>query len=1757
MKALTFVWGLIAFTILGLDFLSKTDTFDALQDFESNFKIVDYPEEFLPNWSANAVRNNASRVFQSIGEGINGSQALGIQAIGSFNAEIYIKTTTKGLYSNRFSLKAKTKRNGSGNRPVSVFYSFSLDAQNFSEPQQIGNDQTFKNEDSPYEEYQGLIPEAFVEKEIITIKLDVNYGKGNGSAARLFIDEFIVHGLLAEPPPDPLEVLSVESDQAHTLIIQFNQPIVLGTAKKPVLNHDYGPAKQVRAEDHTLSLEFEDYLYSNLYQLHFDSLMSLTTGETWRDTIHFFEIISPTPVGALLINEFMADPNPKGLVPEDPALPREASQEYIELLNRTNKPIWLTGFSYNNGTLEDVTLEPGGHVLLTSPPHKMLFSSFGNAIAVNPFRTLPNSSGQILITDAFGNVVDSVSYSQTWYDPPQKRSGGWSLERVNPFLLCSDPDNWKASISLQGGTPGRINSAFDDAPDTRPFTVRDILTISDQELQVIFSKAVPAENLSVATFIANGEQAVPQAVDPKTILLNFSSDFISGHAYQLEIQGLADCTGMSLGESRYSFIYDAEGPKITRIASLGADELLIYFDEAILSSAVEIVSNYQIDQDTDLVRTASLIDSITAHLVLKQPLEMNRHYQFLTHDLGDLNGNVTAVLEAEFFMDDQLDTVVWAGTNLLDLYFHSSLDSASALITGNFSLDRDIGSPVSSFLNTDNRQLVHLIFEQNLPVNTSLTLTVKNLQDASAQHINSHKKNLLFDNRAIALSGLRVSSDSTIHLLFNKALDLNFASIKNNYVINNGIGNPSVIEVVEADSVILRVGKLKEGQEYTLSISGLQDIYGIKMNRTVNRDFVFDLSGPVILEAFLINPYDIQVKANEEVVLPAPDQIMANGQNAAVVKALAPNELLVSSPYEMTENPIRITFQGLTDLNGNVSETINVNIQNDQVRLGAASIIKEDLIQLGFTQRIDPNSNLLSDHYLINGQIPVAVTFQDNQFEVMISPKAPLPLLDSVLIEIRPVTSLGGKEGQKIIKQLWYDDQVEDLFVVNPQLIQVVHTTALNKNDTESGLYQLKDQLTHLQPIINQSDPRLLQLALSHPLNPDTAYDLVLPPRKDHLEKPIPGSVRNILYDTSPPKLVAIETLNDAEILVSFNEALDPILSLITSFYKLDGQEPIEAIPGDEAHQVILVFDGVLEENTAYLLTVSQLEDLHRNAIEEDSLEFYLEGAKTPSYKELIINEIMAAPRAGQVLPEAEYVELFNASEKEIALGGLILANSRSSTVLPRAALLPGEFVLLTANQHQELMENFGFTLGLFSWPTLLNGGDELRLLDRNGNLLDEIQYTTATYGSSEKAEGGYSLELINPFSICPDEENLKPSESPLRGTPGQINSVFDASPDQTAPILQKAELRGEKEIILKFSKKINNDLDQVEISSTPTISFESSRGDEANPSWLILTLSEPIKENIPYEISIKNLRDCPGNLIDPAGNTALLILPQQANEGDLVLNEILFNPRTGFPKFVEIYNQSDAYIDLKGWKLANVANDEIANRRAVAEEQLIIGPFSYLVFTTDASLLKQAYPRGQEGSFVELPSLPSYPQSKGSVLFLDPEENHFERFDYDEKFHHSLLDEVRGISLERLSLDAEANEPNNWQSASATSGYATPGYRNSYAQGEGLLEKGITISPQVFVPDAPGEQNFTTISYQMDEPGMMATLRVYSVAGQMIKELCQNDIWGNSGFYTWDGTNLSGSKVRPGYYIIWVEVLNLNGQVKSIKKTVVVGTKF
>src|SRR5690606_23876145 len=104
----------------------------------------------------------------------------------------------------------------------------------------------------------------------------------------------------------------------------------------------------------------------------------------------------------------------------------------------------------------------------------------------------------------------------------------------------------------------------------------------------------------------------------------------------------------------------------------------------------------------------------------------------------------------------------------------------------------------------------------------------------------------------------------------------------------------------------------------------------------------------------------------------------------------------------------------------------------------------------------------------------------------------------------------------------------------NARLIQVLHDMELDKASTEEALFALKDQSIDIVPLVNQSNPKVLQLVLSEPLIADQNYDLKLPPRKSEKGPLIPGSTQGIIFDQRPPEIVLVESVNENEIMVSF-----------------------------------------------------------------------------------------------------------------------------------------------------------------------------------------------------------------------------------------------------------------------------------------------------------------------------------------------------------------------------------------------------------------------------------------------------------------------------------------------------------------------------------------------------------------------------------------------------------------------------------------------
>lgn len=551
----------------------------------------------------------------------------------------------------------------------------------------------------------------------------------------------------------------------------------------------------------------------------------------------------------------------------------------------------------------------------------------------------------------------------------------------------------------------------------------------------------------------------------------------------------------------------------------------------------------------------------------------------------------------------------------------------------------------------------------------------------------------------------------------------------------------------------------------------------------------------------------------------------------------------------------------------------------------------------------------------------------------------------------------------------------------------------------------------------------------------------------------------------------------------------------------------------------------------------------------------YVDPSTPSDYKDIVITEIFADPTPVIGLPDAEFVEVFNRSSKIINLSGWKFTDGSSTAVLPNHLLQPNEYLIVTSTSSAALFLTAGSVIGVSNFPTLNNSGDNL-ILKRNDDLIiDQASYTDSWYLDDDKKQGGYTLELIDPANPCGEQDNWIASESANGGTPGAQNSVFANKPDLTGPQVISAIPTSDTELVIRFNEKVNDQLPVVtDFTITPTTSVSQISFMDASLKSLQLTLSNSLQSGTTYSIVAENISDCNGNSIDPDFDSIVFGLPEEADSLDIVINEILFNPRPTGVDFVEVHNNSSKFINLKNWSVANYENGILLNSKVIITEDFLVGPNQYIAFTEDKNIVKGEYISTVEENLFEVPNLPGFNDDAGTVAFVDPQNNVIDFFSYTDDYHSVFIDDDEGVSLERISFMAPTNDNANWKSASSTSGFATPGYMNSNVRGEQAAGK-ITINPEVFEP-ITGQPNFTQIQYNFEQGGFVANVKILDFQGREIKQIVNNATLGTEGFFRWDGDTDDGMKARTGYYVVWVEVFNANGQLDTFRKRVVVAAR-
>jgi len=151
----------------------------------------------------------------------------------------------------------------------------------------------------------------------------------------------------------------------------------------------------------------------------------------------------------------------------------------------------------------------------------------------------------------------------------------------------------------------------------------------------------------------------------------------------------------------------------------------------------------------------------------------------------------------------------------------------------------------------------------------------------------------------------------------------------------------------------------------------------------------------------------------------------------------------------------------------------------------------------------------------------------------------------------------------------------------------------------------------------------------------------------------------------------------------------------------------------------------------------------------------------------IVINEVHHddAPKTSR----GEFIELYNAGDQSVDLSGWLLEGVGAYEFPTETLLEPDQFLVI-AEDARTLRTKFRIRTTHQYSGGLDNDGDDIRLLDHNGALIDRVDYRSGFPWPAAARGTGASMELLHPSL----DNNLGGSwRSSTQPTPGARNSVY------------------------------------------------------------------------------------------------------------------------------------------------------------------------------------------------------------------------------------------------------------------------------------------------------------------------------------------------------------------------------------------------
>ncbi len=580
-----------------------------------------------------------------------------------------------------------------------------------------------------------------------------------------------------------------------------------------------------------------------------------------------------------------------------------------------------------------------------------------------------------------------------------------------------------------------------------------------------------------------------------------------------------------------------------------------------------------------------------------------------------------------------------------------------------------------------------------------------------------------------------------------------------------------------------------------------------------------------------------------------------------------------------------------------------------------------------------------------------------------------------------------------------------------------------------------------------------------------------------------PGRENSVFeLDVEPPAVLSAEYVTDTSVEVRFSEPIDP-----TSL-------EMQPILLDEIRSARLNFSSpyevvILEAQTgAREIVIPFFSDYSGNA----SGPVKLEIAQRPKYGDIAISEIMFDPLAdgfGRDYPE--FIELLNLGDYPISL----------------------------ANVHLQI-----------GTPSSIESGIALR---RQGFVLNRDAFAVVySEPNPDRVDRPESVSTLD------ESYGITKTDAPILPVPVQGKSLG-----------------------------LRNTRDRIEIYESPSrtvssVTYDKEWHDDRFAVHKGRSLSRTsVNTTLPEFLSWSSTAHQSGATPGASDFTDHALPAEQPRFGDLRINEIMFDPladerdgRPDQPEFLELINAGSRALELNGTVLMSRNSERPeADSLRLAYRPLNLLPgeiavaFTVPGFVPDGDefalvYLRDAFPEfAPDHSSLLLPLRSSLRLGNDgeTLLVAAPSGRILDSLSYAPDWHHFLIRDGKGSSLERIDARGPSGTPDNWTTSVAAPG-GTPGTQNSVAipQTPMLPEKMMAVDPKTFSPNADGVHDVARITITTQDAQGAVFIRIFDLNGRRVRELQNPALHAWKSTYYWDGRSDQGRPLPAGIYIVFAEIV-------------------